>query len=110
MNKNIRWLLFIHTDLEKQQLFKVLDFQSIKEIGYILDMKPQIISNYYHNLTGRLHMDWICVPNPRLRLNKRPQVFVLFLRHVVFPKPCLLLNRWPQVLFFTTCIFETNMF
>tara|TARA_R110001632_G_scaffold197552_1_gene319807 strand:- start:1634 stop:1837 length:204 start_codon:yes stop_codon:yes gene_type:complete len=50
MNKNIRWLLFIHTDLEKQQLFKVLDFQSIKEIGYILDMKPQIISNYYHNL------------------------------------------------------------
>jgi citrate lyase synthetase len=50
MNKNIRWLLFIHTDLEKQKLFKVLDFQSIKEIGYILDMKPQIISNYYHNL------------------------------------------------------------
>ena len=50
MNKNIRWLLFLHTDLEKQQLFKVLDFQSIKEIGYILNMKPQIISNYYHNL------------------------------------------------------------
>tara|TARA_R100000541_G_scaffold36857_2_gene44887 strand:+ start:12 stop:215 length:204 start_codon:yes stop_codon:yes gene_type:complete len=50
MNKNIRWLVFLHTDLEKQQLFKVLDFQSIKEIGYILDIKPQIISNYYHNL------------------------------------------------------------
>ena len=38
MNKNIRWLVFLHTDLEKQQLFKVLDFQSIKEIGYILDI------------------------------------------------------------------------
>ena len=39
MNKNIRWLVFLHTDLEKQQLFKVLDFQSIKEIGYILNKK-----------------------------------------------------------------------
>jgi len=50
MNKNIRWLLFLHTDKEKTNLYKILDFKSIKEIGYVLNMKPQIISNYYHNL------------------------------------------------------------
>ncbi len=61
MNKNIRWLVFLHIDKEKQHLFKVLDFQSIKEIGYILDMKPQIISNYYHNLIKERGLLKYCV-------------------------------------------------
>lgn len=61
MNKNIRWLVFLHLDKEKQQLFKVLDFQSIKEIGYILDMNPQIISNYYHNLIKERGLLKYCV-------------------------------------------------
>lgn len=50
MNKNIRWLVFLHTDTEKTKLFKILDFRTIKEMSYVLDVKPQVISNYYHNL------------------------------------------------------------
>jgi len=50
MNKNIRWLVFLHTDTEKTNLFKILDFRTIKEMSYVLDVKPQVISNYYHNL------------------------------------------------------------
>tara|TARA_R110000803_G_scaffold1650_2_gene5354 strand:+ start:6604 stop:6807 length:204 start_codon:yes stop_codon:yes gene_type:complete len=61
MNKNIRWLLFLHTDLEKNNLFKVLDFKTIKEVGYILNMKPQIISNYYHKLIKERGLLKYCV-------------------------------------------------
>jgi len=61
MNKNIRWLVFLHTDKEKQNLFKVLDFKTIKEIGYVLNMKPQIISNYYHNLIKERDLLKYCV-------------------------------------------------
>lgn len=50
VNKNIKWLLFLHTDIEKTQLFKIYEFNSIKQMAYILDIEPQIISNYYHNL------------------------------------------------------------
>ena len=50
MKNNTRWLVFLHKDVEKTELFKVLDFQSIKEVAYVLNMKPQVISNYYHNL------------------------------------------------------------
>ena len=50
VNKNIKWLLFIHTDINKTDLFKVYEFNSIKQMSYILGIEPQIISNYYHNL------------------------------------------------------------
>lgn len=61
MNKNIRWLLFLHTDKEKTKLYKILDFKTIKEIGYVLNMKPQIISNYYHNLIKERDLLKYCV-------------------------------------------------
>jgi len=45
-----KWVLFLFTDTEKSELFKVMDFNTIKEISYILNMKQQDISNYYHQL------------------------------------------------------------
>lgn len=37
-------------DKERTDLLKVMDFNTIKEIAYVLNMKQQDISNYYHQL------------------------------------------------------------
>tara|TARA_R110002012_G_scaffold170929_3_gene335568 strand:- start:1782 stop:1982 length:201 start_codon:yes stop_codon:yes gene_type:complete len=48
--RNIKWILFIFEDLERTKLLKSYEFKTIKEIAYILDMKQQDISNYFHGL------------------------------------------------------------
>lgn len=48
MNK--KWLLFVFLDKERTELFKIMDFNTIKEVSYILGEPAQTISNYYHNL------------------------------------------------------------
>lgn len=45
-----KWLLFLFNDTDKSELLKVMDFNTIKEVSYILGEKQQDISNYYHNL------------------------------------------------------------
>lgn len=42
------WYLTLFYDLEKTEVFKTIKCDTIKEIGYLLDMNPQVISNYYH--------------------------------------------------------------
>lgn len=44
------WYLFIYYEETKQNLLKVIHTKTIKELGYLLDMKPSVISNYYHKL------------------------------------------------------------
>ena len=44
------WILFIFYDIERKDLIKQISFNSIKEISYVSGLKPQTISNYYHNL------------------------------------------------------------
>ena len=34
----------------KDQILKVYEFSTIKEIAYVLSMKPTTISNFYHSL------------------------------------------------------------
>jgi hypothetical protein len=46
--KNLIWYLTLFTDDKKTEVFKVIPCNSIKEMGYFLDMPPQVISNYYH--------------------------------------------------------------
>ena len=48
--KDIKWLLFLYEDEERHKLFKFFELNTIKEIAYLLNMKPQEISNYYHKL------------------------------------------------------------
>ena len=48
MNK--KWMLFVFLNKERTELFKVMDFNTIKDVAYVLGERPQTISNYYHNL------------------------------------------------------------
>ena len=45
-----KWLLFMFQDIERTDLIKIMDFHTVKDIAYVLGMKPQEISNYYHQL------------------------------------------------------------
>ena len=49
MKKN-SWILHLYTDETKEELVKVMEFQTIKDISYVLDVDSQIISNYFHGL------------------------------------------------------------
>tara|TARA_R110000824_G_scaffold203240_4_gene387648 strand:- start:8480 stop:8662 length:183 start_codon:yes stop_codon:yes gene_type:complete len=44
------WVLSIFKDKDKKELLQTLDFNTINELGEVLELKPQIISNFYHNL------------------------------------------------------------
>lgn len=49
MKKNT-WLLHLYKDEDKTDLFKVMEFQTIKDISECIDVEPQVISNYFHGL------------------------------------------------------------
>lgn len=42
------WYLVIFTNEEKNEVFKVITCDTIKEMSYYLNIDCQIISNYYH--------------------------------------------------------------
>ena len=48
--KNTIWILYLFTDKQKTEIFKIMEFKSVKDIAYELNLKPQVISNYFHGL------------------------------------------------------------
>tara|TARA_R110000751_G_scaffold183541_1_gene290188 strand:+ start:2140 stop:2322 length:183 start_codon:yes stop_codon:yes gene_type:complete len=44
------WVLSVYKDKNKKELLQTLKFGTINEVGEVLELKPQIISNFYHNL------------------------------------------------------------
>lgn len=48
--KGISWIVCLYKDTEKTDLWKIMEFKTIKDIAYVLDMKQQEISNFYHKL------------------------------------------------------------
>lgn len=46
----MKWLLYLYKDEDKKDLFKVLTFESIKDMSYVIDIQSRIIHNYYHKL------------------------------------------------------------
>lgn len=48
---NSIWVLCIYLDKNKNDLFKVLEFNSLREIAYCLDKEIYDISNFYHKIT-----------------------------------------------------------
>ena len=48
--KNTIWILYLFTDSNKSEIFKIMEFKSIKDIAYVINMDPQVISNYFHGL------------------------------------------------------------
>ena len=49
MKKNT-WLLHLYKDEDKTDLFKIMEFQTIKDISECIGVEPQVISNYFHGL------------------------------------------------------------
>ena len=45
-----KWYLVLFTDKERTDLYKVLECYTIKQVAYLLNMKPQEVSNYFHKL------------------------------------------------------------
>ena len=48
--KNCVWILEIYVDREKAQLLKVYEFNTMRDVGYVLNMSPSTVSNFYHRL------------------------------------------------------------
>lgn len=48
--RNIKWYVFVFEEKEKKNLLKILDFNTVKEIGYVFNIDSQIVSNYFHGL------------------------------------------------------------
>jgi|TARA_R100000455_G_C6128084_1_gene26520 hypothetical protein len=46
--KGLLWYLVLFTNENKNEVFKTIPCKTIKEMSYYLDIKPSIISNYYH--------------------------------------------------------------
>lgn len=46
--KGLLWYLILFTNEDKNEVFKTIPCRTIKEMAYYLDIKPAIISNYYH--------------------------------------------------------------
>jgi hypothetical protein len=48
--KKSNWVLWLFEDEDKSDLFKIMEFKTIKDIGYVLGLEPQLISNWFHGL------------------------------------------------------------
>ena len=48
--KKRNWVLWLFEDDDKIDLLKIMEFKTIREIAFVLDLDPQLISNWYHGL------------------------------------------------------------
>tara|TARA_R110000824_G_scaffold8686_4_gene39129 strand:+ start:10847 stop:11059 length:213 start_codon:yes stop_codon:yes gene_type:complete len=46
--KGLIWYLTLFDSEKKENVFKVIACNSVKEMSYYLDMESQIVSNFYH--------------------------------------------------------------
>jgi len=46
--KGLIWYLTLFTNENKDEVFKTIPCQTIKEMAYYLNIDPSIVSNYYH--------------------------------------------------------------
>ena len=49
--KNTSWIMILFTDTTKQEIFKVLEFNTLKEIAYVMNKKIYDVTNFYHEIT-----------------------------------------------------------
>ena len=48
--KRSAWVLYLFEDEDKKEIFKIMEFKTIKDLSYVLNIEPSIISNWYHGL------------------------------------------------------------
>ena len=44
------WHLMVFSDLTKTTPLKVISFNSMKEVAYVIGLPPQCVSNFFHHL------------------------------------------------------------
>ena len=44
------WNVMVFDDETKSRPIKVMEFNTIKDMSRVLDLPPQVLSNYYHRL------------------------------------------------------------
>lgn len=49
MKKNF-WYLYLFETEEKEEIFKIMKFNTINDMSEVLQVKPNILSNYFHGL------------------------------------------------------------
>ena len=49
MKKN-NWILYLFENDEKKELLKIMEFKTIKDVAFVLDMDAPVISNWFHGL------------------------------------------------------------
>tara|TARA_R100000773_G_C4218672_1_gene117151 strand:+ start:1347 stop:1550 length:204 start_codon:yes stop_codon:yes gene_type:complete len=45
-----KWIVILFNTPEKNDIFKIFELSSVKQISYLLNLDTQVISNFYHNL------------------------------------------------------------
>tara|TARA_R110000824_G_scaffold371286_1_gene560987 strand:- start:4651 stop:4857 length:207 start_codon:yes stop_codon:yes gene_type:complete len=48
--KRSGWVLYLFEDAQKRDLFKIMEFKTIKEVSYVINIPTTIISNWFHGL------------------------------------------------------------
>jgi hypothetical protein len=48
--KRSNWILYLYENETKTQLFKIMEFKTIKQLAEVLNIEPQIVSNWFHGL------------------------------------------------------------
>ena len=48
--KRSAWVLYLFEDEDKKEIFKIMEFKTIKELSDGINIEPSIISNWYHGL------------------------------------------------------------
>jgi len=48
--KRSGWVLYLYEDMNKKEIFKIMEFKTIKDLSYVIKMEPSIISNWFHGL------------------------------------------------------------
>tara|TARA_R100000654_G_scaffold31724_2_gene56684 strand:+ start:744 stop:950 length:207 start_codon:yes stop_codon:yes gene_type:complete len=66
--KNNKWVLYLFEDKDKSDLLKIMEFRTIKDIAFVLDLDQQIISNWFHGLINPRGILKYCVLYQTTRL------------------------------------------
>ena len=70
--RNCVWILELYVDREKVQLLKVYEFNTMRDVGYVLNMTPSTVSNFYHNLiNARGNLEYINIYQKKKWYNYR---------------------------------------
>ena len=46
--KKSGWVLYLFESEDKIELFKIMEFKTIKELGYVIGIETSTISNWFH--------------------------------------------------------------